>query len=44
MTLFAGVLNLAAWSTRDWQSLAACAGYIAAFAVIGVRWFRWDAK
>jgi len=42
MTLFAGVLHLAAWGTRDTQSLAACAGYIVVCAVVGVRWFRWD--
>jgi ABC-2 type transport system permease protein len=44
MTLFAGVLNLSAWYSRDTLSLAACCGYVVVFAGIGVRWFRWDAR
>ena len=43
MTLFAGVLNLHAWYSRDTLSLLACLGYIVVFAGIGIRWFRWDA-
>lgn len=44
MTLFAGVLNLHAWYSRDTLSLVACLGYIVVFAGIGIRWFRWDAR
>jgi ABC-2 type transport system permease protein len=44
MTLFGGVLNLSAWHGRDTLSLLVCAGYIAVFATIGIRWFRWDAR
>jgi ABC-2 type transport system permease protein len=44
MTLYARVLDVAAWSTRDTESLLACAAYIAAGAVIGIRWFRWEAR
>lgn len=44
MTLFAGVLNLSAWHSRDTLSLLACAGYIVVFAGIGIRWFQWDAR
>lgn len=44
MTLFAGVLNLDAWGSRDTLALAACAGYIIIFAGIGIRWFQWDAR
>lgn len=44
MTLFAGVLDLSAWSARDTESLAACVAYIAVFAGIGIRWFQWDAR
>jgi ABC-2 type transport system permease protein len=44
MTLFAGVLNLHAWYSRDTLSLLACLGYIVVFAGIGIRWFRWDAR
>lgn len=44
MTLFAGVLNLHAWYSRDTMSLLACAGYIIVFAGIGIRWFQWDAR
>lgn len=42
MTLFAGVLNLHAWYSRDTLSLLACLGYIVVFAGIGIRWFQWD--
>ena len=44
MTLFAGVLNLDAWYSRDTLSLLACLGYIVVFAGIGIRWFQWDAR
>lgn len=44
MTLFAGVLNLHAWYSRDTLSLVACVGYIVFFAGIGIRWFQWDAR
>jgi ABC-2 type transport system permease protein len=44
MTLFAGVLNLAAWNSRDVQFLLAAIGYIVAFAFIGIRGFQWEAR
>ena len=44
MTLFAGVLNLHAWYSRDTLSLLACVGYIVVCAGIGIRWFQWDAR
>ena len=44
MTLFAGVLNLHAWYSRDTLSVLACLGYIVVFAGIGIRWFQWDAR
>ena len=44
MTLFAAVLNLDAWDSRDTLSLVACLGYIVVFAGIGIRWFQWDAR
>jgi ABC-2 type transport system permease protein len=44
MTLFAGVLNLSAWSGRDTLSLVVSVAYIVAFAGIGIRWFQWDAR
>ncbi len=44
MTLFAGVLNLAAWGSRDWLSLVACGGYLLACGAIGIRWFQWEAR
>ena len=43
MTLFAGVLGLHPWYSRDTLSLLACFGYIVVFAGIGIRWFQWDA-
>jgi ABC-2 type transport system permease protein len=44
MTLFAGVLNLHAWYSRDTLSILACVGYIVVFTGIGIRWFQWDAR
>ena len=44
MTLFAGVLNLHAWDSRDTLSVLVCLGYIIVFAGIGIRWFQWDAR
>ncbi|WP_334173556.1 ABC transporter permease [Sinomonas sp.] len=42
MTLFSDVLNRAAWSSQDGNALLACTGYTLVFAVVGIRWFRWD--
>ena len=44
MTLFAGVLDLHAWYSRDTLVALACLGYIVVFAGIGIRWFQWDAR
>lgn len=44
MTLFADTLNGTAWSAPDTNALLACIGYIAAFSLIGVRWFRWTSR
>ncbi|HYB28022.1 MAG TPA: ABC transporter permease [Solirubrobacteraceae bacterium] len=44
MTLFAGVLNLHAWDSRDTISLAVSCVYIVVCAGIGIRWFQWEAR
>jgi ABC-2 type transport system permease protein len=44
MTLFAGVLDLSAWHSRDTLSLVACCAYVIVFGGVGVRWFQWDAQ
>jgi ABC-2 type transport system permease protein len=44
MTLFAGVLNVSGWDSRDWLSLVACGGYIVVCAAVGIRWFQWNAR
>ena len=44
MTLFAGVLDLHAWYSRDTFAVVASLGYIIVFAGIGIRWFQWDAR
>lgn len=44
MTLFAAVLNLSAWDTNDSIALLVCSGYIAVFAAMGIRWFKWDSR
>lgn len=44
MTLFAGVLQLHSWDSRDTLSLVACAGYIVVCAGVGIRWFQWEAR
>jgi ABC-2 type transport system permease protein len=43
-TLFSAVLNTAAWTSHDTFALLASAGYIAAFAGVGIRWFQWQAR
>jgi ABC-2 type transport system permease protein len=44
MTLFAGVLNLHAWGSRETLSLVVSFGYIVICAGLGIRWFRWEAR
>ena len=44
MNLFAGVLDLHSWSSRDTLSLVVSFGYIVICAGIGIRWFQWDAR
>ena len=44
MTLFAGVLDLSAWSHRDTLCLVVSVAYIVIFAGMGIRWFQWDAR
>jgi ABC-2 type transport system permease protein len=44
MTLFAGVLNLHSWYSRDTISIVVAVGYIVVCAGIGIRWFQWDAR
>lgn len=44
MTLYARILDLAAWSARHTEPLLACAGYVVIFAAPGIRWFRWKAR
>ncbi len=44
MTLFAGVLDLHSWYSRDTLSLLACFGYIGVFAGVGIRWFQWESR
>ena len=44
MTLFAAVLNLSNWDSRDSLTLLACGGYVVVCAAIGIRWFQWDSR
>ena len=44
MNLFAGVLDLHSWSSRDTLSLVVSFGYIVICAGIGIRWLHWDAR
>jgi ABC-2 type transport system permease protein len=44
MTLFAGVLNLTAWSSHDTLAVVVSVAYIVVFTGIGIRWFQWDAR
>lgn len=44
MALFAGVLDLTAWGTRETLSIVACLGYTVFFAAIGIRWFQWESR
>ncbi len=42
MTLFTDALSQPSWASQDTYSLVACVGYVAVFAFIGIRWFRWE--
>lgn len=44
LSLFSIVLGSTSWTGHDTLALAICAVYIAVFAVIGIRWFKWDAR
>lgn len=44
ITLFAGVLDLSIWNSRDSLAVLACAGYIVVFTTLGIRWFHWDSR
>lgn len=44
INLYGGVLNTANWSWTDTNGLIATVGYIVVGAVIGIRWFRWEAR
>jgi hypothetical protein len=44
MTVYARVLDPAAWSSSHTESALACAGYIVILAAAGIRWFRWEAR
>ena len=40
-TLLSAAMGATAWSGQVWGALVASFGYAVAFAVIGIRWFRW---
>lgn len=44
MTLYARILDLAAWSARHTEPLLACAGYVVIFAAPGIRGLRSEAR
>ncbi|MGH3732851.1 MAG: ABC transporter permease [Acidimicrobiales bacterium] len=44
MSILAGVLKLSAWSAHDTESLLCVVGYSVVFAVIGIRWFKWEVR
>jgi len=44
MTLFVDALNQVGWNGQDTTALLACFGYIAVFAFVGIRWFRWESR
>jgi len=44
MTLFAGVLQLSDWHSRETFSILACFVYVAVCTGLGIRWFQWDTR
>jgi ABC-2 type transport system permease protein len=44
ITLYGGVLNLGAWGWPETTGLIASVAYVLLGTVIGIRWFRWDAR
>lgn len=43
-TLFTVTLGAGGWTGESWGALAAGLAYTAAFAAVGVRWFRWTGR
>jgi len=43
-TLLSAAMGANAWSDQSWGALFASVGYTVAFAVIGIRWFRWVSR
>lgn len=43
-TLLSAAMGATAWSDQCWGALFASAGYMAVFASIGIRWFRWVSR
>jgi len=44
MKVFAGVVGVGTFDSQDWLSLLACGGYVVAFTILGIYWFRFDAQ
>lgn len=44
VAIFDSASHQSAWDAQAWLRLLACLGYIAVGSVVGIRWFRWDAR
>jgi ABC-2 type transport system permease protein len=44
MRLYAGVLDLSAWGSKDYEALLFGLGYVLIFTFIGVRFFQWESR
>ena len=43
-TLLSAAMGASSWSGQAWGALLACVAYIAVFATLGIRWFRWAGR
>ncbi|MFZ0768128.1 MAG: ABC transporter permease [Acidimicrobiales bacterium] len=44
LRLYAGVLDLSAWSGKDFESLCVAFVYVVVFTFVGVRFFQWESR
>jgi ABC-2 type transport system permease protein len=44
VTIFQSALHQVAWNLATTLSLIACFGYIVLFLLIGIKWFKWEAR
>jgi len=44
ITVFEGIPHVGTWTGHNSLALLACFGYIIVFGIIGIKWFKWEAR